>query len=155
MEKLIKAGPAGRYVVNLWGSYPGLNDDCWTGAEFPTYHEARRVYGSGADIERVFMGCGPVLRDTAWIEFSWENIEGGRVISRGTSKRPNPHFRPTEVDFREMERQLIELRQERAEILTIARAAQAPAEVPGLYRTVAHRRLKALGSIVDKLIANN
>lgn len=31
------------YSVNLWGSKPGENDDCWTGADFSTLEEARAV----------------------------------------------------------------------------------------------------------------
>lgn len=32
------------YSVNLWGSKPGTNDDCWTGADYATLAEARAAY---------------------------------------------------------------------------------------------------------------
>jgi hypothetical protein len=32
------------YAVNLWGSVPGTNDDCWTGDDYEARAEAQDAY---------------------------------------------------------------------------------------------------------------
>jgi hypothetical protein len=66
-----------KYTVSLWGSKPGTNDDCHTGANYNTKAEALRVY---AQPEQYF---SPVSwRSTVWVEIDGSDIhEERRVVT--------------------------------------------------------------------------
>jgi len=62
-----------RYSVNLWGSKPGTDDDCWSGAEFDTEAEARACY-----LDPWPHFYPHAKRETAWVELDGPDIHEER-----------------------------------------------------------------------------
>ena len=71
------------YRVDLWGSEPGENDDCWTGDEFTTKEEAEFVY---LNPEIHFRAAE--LANTAWLELDGPNVHEERQMF-GYKAKPN------------------------------------------------------------------
>jgi len=74
------------YTVNLWGSEPGTNDDCWTGEDFETKEAALATYqdpwGVGGYDQSYYAPKG----DECWIEVDGPNIHEERCIQKATRK---------------------------------------------------------------------
>ena len=63
------------YTVNLWGSKPGTNDDCWMGEDFETLEEALACFENPAD---TFSDAD--LVDTSFIEINGPDINQEKRI---------------------------------------------------------------------------
>jgi hypothetical protein len=72
------------YTVNLWGSKPGTNDDCWTGDDFATRAEAEAVY---ANPEAHF--SAQHTRGVAWFQIDGPDIH---------EERENPAYNTREAE---------------------------------------------------------
>lgn len=65
-----------KYSVNLWGSKPGTNDDCHTGADFATLEEALAVYLTPASHFRAVD-----VADSAYVEIDGPDFHDERCIN--------------------------------------------------------------------------
>lgn len=74
------------YSVNLWGSKPGENDDCWSGYDFKSKEEALAVFERPWGRWKGFDAC---RRSTAFIELDGPDIH---------KTRANPDFDPNDRD---------------------------------------------------------
>lgn len=96
------------YTVNLHGSDPALeNDDCYTGDEFPTLEEARKVfqdpfsYFHGPLMTVVVNGkCEQIAQPGAsyysgelWVEIDGHDVHEVRCHTKGSKKRANDDWR--------------------------------------------------------------
>lgn len=76
------------YHVNLWGSKPGENDDCYTGDEFKTLEDAMKVY----DDPWSHFG-NPRFHDYR-VSVAWIELDGPDVHE----ERRNPEHRESKDD---------------------------------------------------------
>lgn len=79
------------YMVSLWGSEPGTDDDCHTGDDFATLEEARAVYQAPFTH---FKGPGKqsgesyYLEGGCWVELVGPGVVGQvRQLSKPSRKR--------------------------------------------------------------------
>lgn len=82
------------YHVNLWGSKPGTNDDCWTGTEVETLEEALQIYN---DPWGRFKGFDFSRSSTAYIELVGPNVY---------KTRQNPEYDDREDDDDDWRREM-------------------------------------------------
>jgi len=73
------------FSVNLWGSDPHTNDDCWTGEVYSSIEEAREVF------------------DSPWDHFnkSYHNTSTAFIVLNGPGvyeEKKNPDFVPSVED---------------------------------------------------------
>jgi len=76
------------WEVNLWGSRPGDNDDCWTGKDFPTEAEARVAY---LDPERTFSAVD--MRSTVFVELVGPGVSEERRIRKDLPEDDGSYWR--------------------------------------------------------------
>ena len=67
------------YAVNVWGSEPGTNDDCWSGTDHDTFEEALVAYNAALD--------DPKNPDYCWVELDGPDFHADRQKVLG-AKRP-------------------------------------------------------------------
>lgn len=74
-----------KYSVNIWGSKPGTNDDCWAGLDFDSFEEALAVFN--APVEEHFHRQDAI--STAYVELDSPSVH---------KQRKNPDFTPSDDD---------------------------------------------------------
>jgi hypothetical protein len=75
------------YAINLWGSKPGTDDDCWTGVDVVTRAEALAIYENPATAFRP-----QDLREQGelWIQLDGPDIHQDRKL-KDADPDYNPH----------------------------------------------------------------
>lgn len=73
-----------KFSVNVWGSKPGTNDDCWYGDDFATLAEAEAAFNSPP------MYCGHLDTTSPWIELDGPGVH---------RERKNPNAAPRRSQF--------------------------------------------------------
>lgn len=82
------------FSVELWGSHPGDQDDCWTGADFPSRGEAEAAYNNPASVSPYFRRCVEQEDGELWV--SLVTPEGERFNRRLRSRPPRTEPRHSE-----------------------------------------------------------
>lgn len=88
-RKVVMSATSLPFVVALWGSKPGTEDDCWTAADFATLEEARAAFDDVelSEFDDLFKASPGTYRSTAWIELDGPGVH---------EERRNPDFAPTD-----------------------------------------------------------
>ena len=80
------------YSVNLWGSKPGTNDDCWTGEDYATRAEAEAAFqdpwGVGGFNESYYRTDGYEL----WIELDGDDVHTEQQLQRASRRRQDDEW---------------------------------------------------------------
>ena len=75
------------YEINLWGSKPGTNDDCWTGIDMASRCDAlsafRDLEGLTVHLDRQ-VSRARIEGSELWIEISGPDVREERCISKET-----------------------------------------------------------------------
>ena len=75
------------YRVNLWGSKPGENDDCWTGDEYTTREAALAAYADPWGVGGFDAGYYLDPTSDLWIEIDGDDIHEERQIQAAKRAR--------------------------------------------------------------------
>jgi len=86
-----------KFSVNVWGSKPGTNDDCWYGSDFNTLEEATAAFLG----DQIY--CGHIDTTSPWIELDGPNVH---------RERKNEHCQPRQSQFDDDDEWLREIQRE-------------------------------------------
>ena len=141
--------PPGGARIALWGSYPGAGDDLHMVLDFETRSEARYVFERTFEIEAAF-NISADRSPVSWFELSFVEVDtgdDGRGVAarRYSYTRPNYHYTPSRIEFRELEAQVRDLRGRLA-----AAAAAAALVVEGAPRAARRGALEQRAKLGGK-----
>jgi hypothetical protein len=71
------------FSVNIWGSKPGTNDDCWTGRDFADGAAAFAAYNNPATISAYVKRLTENSAAELWIEIVGPGVEAERQLHAG------------------------------------------------------------------------
>ena len=74
----------GAYWVNVWGSVPNTDDDCWTGQDFATLEEAMAAYTTGAGLTTHVTREAQVPHN--WLELDGPDVHLERQVVPGATR---------------------------------------------------------------------
>jgi len=74
------------YTVNIWGSKPGTNDDCWTGKDYTDKPSALAAYADPASISDYIRNTIAGATGELWVELDGPDVHEERQLRKANRR---------------------------------------------------------------------
>ncbi len=74
------------YTVNIWGSKPGTNDDCWTGGDFADLAAARAAYADPSSMSTYIRNTIAGATGEVWVEIDGPDVHMERRLRKANAR---------------------------------------------------------------------